>query len=162
MTATNEPPRLDRRGRTLVEMAILISCLGVLLTVTGRTVFHVGRATEAARAGHDAGRALGRLHRTLRDDARTATGAAVRDGELLLALPGDITVRYRAADGSIRRERLGGDVVEAGDTFPVAAVDVTFAADGPTTEVRWNHAALAAASRDGADVRIAVRLGGKR
>ena len=139
---------------------ILLACLSVLVSVAGRTVFHVARAAEAARVGHDAGRALTRLHRTLRDDARTATAARVGGDGLQLDTPGG-TVRYRAAGGAIRRERSADGRVVAGDTFPLAAADIGFAADGRTAEIRWNHAALAASARGGPDVRLAVIVGGR-
>jgi prepilin-type N-terminal cleavage/methylation domain-containing protein len=116
------------RGFTLVEMLVVVTVGGVLMSLAVTSLVMLLRLEGAARERGRATDALANLARQFRADVHEARSAAARDrvpsGEaraLALGLPDGRTVVYEAAAGRVIRREEGGPAAPREDWFPLPA-----------------------------------------
>lgn len=106
-----------RRGKTLIEMVVIVSCLSMLLPLIATTLVLVMKVERQVRADLAQQTILARLGSRFRTDAHTAASARLADSAIELSLPEERTIRYAAGDAGITREVLRGGNVEHRDAF---------------------------------------------
>src|SRR4051812_40864606 len=102
MTAAR-PARRPRRGATLIEVVIIVGCVGVILGLCGGFLHVLLALDRSGRAALSDGTTVARLGRQFRQDVRAADGAKViSDGAgLELTTPGGPSVTYRHQAGKL-------------------------------------------------------------
>jgi type II secretory pathway pseudopilin PulG len=110
--------RPRRRGWSLIELLIVITCVTTMLGFTAALLARLMRVDRAERARVVASAAIERLGRELRNDARAAIGPAeLSDTRLVLAVPEGGSVEYAIRpEGVLRSFRRGGKTLGF-DTF---------------------------------------------
>ena len=121
---------MKRRGMSLIEMLVLVTIMGVILSGSAILLTTLFRAQRSIWADIQQQSARARLCGQLRADAHAAASAKCDDEkscELLLA--GGSTVHYRIAQTAIHRELHAGDAVAHRETFPLAQSSAVFSMD---------------------------------
>jgi hypothetical protein len=115
-----------RRGKSLIEMLVIISVLSVVMSLAGGTLILLLRCERQVKRDLDQERSLVRLGQQFRADAHAATGAEVGPA-CVLKLAGGQTIRYAAGNAGVTREVMDGEKVEHRDQFALPApADVRF------------------------------------
>jgi prepilin-type N-terminal cleavage/methylation domain-containing protein len=116
------------RGFTLVEMLVVVTVGGVLMSLAVTSLVMLLRLEGAARERGRATDALANLARQFRADVHEARSAAARDRvpsaeprSLALGLPDGRTIVYEAAAGRVIRREEGGPAAPREDWFPLPA-----------------------------------------
>src|SRR5262245_10738443 len=112
----------DRRGRTLIEVMVIISMLSFIFAGSVTTLAAMFRLDRQFRRDREQSQTLARLGSLFRRDAHGAASVQAGAG-CVLSLPDGRQVHYAAAERSITREvRQGAEVLHQ-DTFylPAAA-----------------------------------------
>ena len=109
-----------RRGKTLVEMLVLISVLTIILGLVATSLVVLFKTDRQVRRDLEQVTALARLSSKFRADAHAAASCQVADS-CDLALPDGRVVRYAAGPQCITREVRRGDAVEHRDAFLLPA-----------------------------------------
>jgi prepilin-type N-terminal cleavage/methylation domain-containing protein len=121
-----------RRGKTLIELVVVVAITSVVLTMTTATLVTLFRVERQIRGDVEQTRSLDRLDARVRTDAHAAIAAKIENGcELTLA--DDRTVRYTFADSQVWREVRRGGMVQHRDAFELperAQAAFTLADDG--------------------------------
>ena len=94
-----------RRGKTLIEMLVVMVGISAVLVTAGQMLLRLGRVERTVRDSAAIGRAEVRLARAFRTDARAASAADPLDENgsgLRLTTPAG-PVEYALRDGSIQR-----------------------------------------------------------
>ena len=108
----------QRRGFTLIEVVLVVSMASVILGAIGVVLHGVWRVDLTARRHGTTMSSLaavaaqfrGDVHAGQIDSSAPLSGDGLADG-LVIALPGDQVIEYRAAAGGITREvRCGGQI----------------------------------------------------
>lgn len=105
-----------RRGKTLIEMLLLISVLTVIMTIVATTLVALFRTDRQIRRDLDQQTSLARLSGRFRTDAHAAASCQVGP-TCQLALADGRVIHYLAAPRKIAREVRRGDAVEHRDAF---------------------------------------------
>lgn len=116
-----------RHGHSLIELLAIISAMTVLMAVIAVTL------TSLLRLEHASGEQLAwqstwhRLSIDLRDDARAATAASLKDDDkgaarLSLTLPSGATIEYHAAPAHVERRELRDGQPVATETYRLPEV----------------------------------------
>jgi type II secretory pathway pseudopilin PulG len=120
MTAwTRSAIRRVRRGKSLVELLVVIGLTGVVMAMTSTTLVATFRAERQIRRDLAQQQTLARLATRFRADCHASRAASV-DRLCELALPDERSIRYSAASSGIERVVLRGGNVEHRDTFALA------------------------------------------
>ena len=107
-------------GKTLLEMAIVVSIMSVALMLSATTLVALFRIERQVRGSDSHRQAVARLASRLRADVHAAVSASANAGCELL-LPDGRTIQYAVAPPEITREvRRGGDVLHR-DAFVFAS-----------------------------------------
>ncbi len=111
----------SRRGITLIEVLILVTCIAVMLGLCAVTIQLMLRLFTDNQARLTSSVMLERLARQLRDDAHASQSARIEPAgatrpdppaSLLFSLRADRAITYKVLDGAIARdETLGGRIV---------------------------------------------------
>jgi hypothetical protein len=112
--------RTSRRGKTLIEVMVLITLTTVVMASSATTLIALFRVERQLAQDGETRQGLSRLASRVRADAHAAIGCQAGD-ECTLTLPGGEALRYAVRDGRLWRERLVGDEVQHRDSFPLAA-----------------------------------------
>ncbi len=116
---SDSPGRLrTRRGITLIEVLILITCVAVMLGLCAVTIQLMLRLVSDSQARLSSSVMIERLGRQLRQDAHASESAAIetavaqkpdRRASLVLGLEAGHAIAYKVMKGAIARdETLGG------------------------------------------------------
>lgn len=105
-----------RRGKSLIEMLIIISVFSIVLGLTATTLVALFKTDRQVRRDLDQLTSLARLASRLRTDAHAAASCRI-DQACVLGLPDGRIVRYAAEGGKLKREVLRGEAVEHRDAF---------------------------------------------
>lgn len=106
----------SRRGKSLIEMLIIISILSVVLSTTAATLIALFKTDRQIRRDLDQLTTLARLSSRFRTDAHSAQFCGV-DQACTLTLADGRVVRYAQEGYKLRREVLRGQAVEHRDAF---------------------------------------------
>ncbi len=132
-----------RRGKTLIEMLVLISVLSAILSVVAMTLVALFKTDRQILRDLDQATALARLSGKFRSDAHAASSCQIGQS-CQLALPDGRVIHYLAAPREIAREIRRGEVVEHRDAFllpSAAAVRFELPAESAGRLVRLSIAA---------------------
>lgn len=110
------PARHVRRGKTLIEMLLLISVLSVILATTAATLIALMKTDRQLRRDLDQQTTLARLGEKFRADAHSAASCQL-GAACDLTLPDGRVVRYEVRSGQVVREVRQGEQVQHRDTF---------------------------------------------
>jgi len=113
-------PTARRRGKTLIELVVVVSLTSIVLSLAATTLVALYRIERQTRATSSQGQTLCSLASRLRQDAHAAQQATVAGG-CELALADGRRIRYVAGPQGILREVTRGSAVEHRDTFALAA-----------------------------------------
>ncbi|MDX1966782.1 MAG: type II secretion system protein [Planctomycetaceae bacterium] len=111
---------VPRQGYTLIEMLVVISLLGVLLTTTGGMLHLLMKVESACRHEQARQRTLSQLEEVFRRDVRWSLTARCSDAEneLMLTGPAGSSIRYRIDDSRVERSEHGpGDATTHRERF---------------------------------------------
>lgn len=111
----------NRRGKTLIEMTVIISCLTVLLSLAATTMALVMKVERQVRGDLAQQTTLARLGSRFRADVHVAQTATSGDSSIELAMSAEQTIRYAAAEQGITREVVRDGQVEHRDAFRLPA-----------------------------------------
>ncbi|NNJ25464.1 hypothetical protein [Alienimonas chondri] len=156
------PPRSIRRraGYSLVELMVVISGTVALISVGASTIVAVRRVATTAHTAAEAGTALSRLHRSLREDAADAVAATADETGLTLTAADGAAIRYEADAASVRRTVTGPRVGR--DRYPVEGTGFTWTAepgsDGVRAAIGYDRVGGSDARSDGIAVELAAWL----
>jgi len=108
-----------RRGKTLLEMVVIISIMGLIIGMSATGLATLFRLRQQLTRDSEQARSLARLGTRLRLDAHEATAVAV-DGGCLLMLPDGSAIQYSIdAPNIVREVKRDGTVVHR-DRFLLA------------------------------------------
>lgn len=95
---------MNRRGKSLVELLVVISMLGAILGTTGTIIHRLMRAERAVENDLQRNRTITALAEQFRSDAHAATRAEVTDdGHGLTLTLSTATVTYSLSPHGVRR-----------------------------------------------------------
>jgi type II secretory pathway pseudopilin PulG len=122
-----------RRGTTLIEMLVLITLIGVVLTGTATTLVMLLRIERQVRTDQEQHRTLANLTGQWRADAHAAIAAGATDSCDFILADGR-AIRYSfAAPRIVREVRRDGDIVHR-DAFVLSNhAQVAFSVTGDVT-----------------------------
>jgi hypothetical protein len=107
---------MGRRGKTLIEMLILMSVMSLILGLVATSLVLLFKTDRQVRRDLDQVTALARLGSKFRADAHAATACQAGDTCDLAQSDGRV-IRYALAEGRITREVRRGDTLEHRDAF---------------------------------------------
>lgn len=151
-----------RRGKSLIEMLVVMAVLSVVLTVTGHLLAAMMRVDNRSRDAV-ADRAMRqRFVQQFRADAHAARSARLLDDRLgepgiVFLIPNAKPVEYRATYDRIVRIVGDGDVTHAADRLRLSSAKAEFALDG---EHNWAELTLIPTVDESAPPRRETRLDG--
>ena len=105
-----------RRGKTLIEMLILVSMLSAILATTATTLVALFKTDRQIRGDLTQLTALARLSSRFRTDAHAATSCQI-DQACALTLPDGRVVRYAQEGRRLHRQVLRGEAALHRDAF---------------------------------------------
>lgn len=130
---------MKRRGKTLVELLVVISMFGVIIGTSGTVIYRLMRAERAVEADLVWQRTVTELAEQFRADAHAATVAQTNDdGTGLTFTLSDGTAAYTLTRHGVRRSWKSPGGQEQHQDFRCHEPDIRFAArqDGPRS---WVH-----------------------
>jgi type II secretory pathway pseudopilin PulG len=145
-----------RRGKTLVEMLVLISVLTIILGLVATSLIVLFKTDRQVRRDLEQVTALARLSSKFRADAHAADSCQVAEA-CDLALPDGRVVRYAAGPERITREVRRGDAVEHRDAFLLPATATAKFELPDETQGRLVRLTIAAAENSDRPYLTAVR-----
>lgn len=112
----------SRRGISLIEMMVVISCVSILLGLCTVSIQTLWRAAGNGQARRTAAAGLNRLAEQFREDVHAASPPG--DGEesntkLRLVLDDRITIAYEARTGRVDRIESAGDNVTRRESYVI-------------------------------------------
>lgn len=110
---------MARQGKTIIELLVVISVFGAMMTPIGRLLHTMMRAEREGAHALAAGTNASRLAREFRSDVHAArdTQLAKANGELQLVRNDGTVVTYRAAGDHIQRTITRGEETLSRDSF---------------------------------------------
>lgn len=121
--ATGGPPiSSSRRGISLIEMMVAITCTSILLGLCAVSIQTLWRAAGDGQARRTAAAGLNRLAEQFREDVHAASPPGDGDPsetKLRLALDGRITIAYQARAGRVDRIESSGDKVTRRESYVI-------------------------------------------
>ena len=108
---------MKRRGSTLVEMMVVVTLMGLVLTISSALITGLFRMQRLLQADREQEQRLQRIDIRLRDDAHAARALNLPQTTVCELSQGKQTIRYEILPEEIRRERqLSGKIVHR-DSF---------------------------------------------
>jgi hypothetical protein len=108
------------RGKSLVEMLVVISLMSGALAICAMTLSALFRTEVRLRKDREQQLAASRLADLWRADSHAALSCAA-DKECVFTLPGGRTAKYAIAGPAISREVARGETIEHRDAFRLPA-----------------------------------------
>ncbi len=122
-TRGRPPVRSNRRGISLIEMMVVISCASILLGLCAVSIQTLWRAAGDGQARRSAAAGLNRLAEQFREDVHAASplgDSDLSERKLRLALENGITVAYEAKAGRVERvESAAGGKVTRRESYVI-------------------------------------------
>ena len=117
-----------RRGKTLIEMLVVIVAMSAVLSTAGQMLYRLSRSERMVRDASAIARAEMRLARTFRSDARAASSAEPLEDPAASGVRFDTPaglVTWRVAEEEVQRTVEQGDAPRR-DAFRLGPVIVSF------------------------------------